>query len=115
MRSWKQPVNARSWRRVYYHVSDCPQVYVNVERDKSWPSVNLSDVYKLFSLSWAVRLLIISTVSAGSGKSTFKRKAIPNASGNLGQFYVRNSSGNMVPLSAVTSIQHRQVLNSRCI
>jgi len=26
---------------------------------------------------------------------------------NLGQFYVRNSSGNMVALSAITSIQHR--------
>jgi len=63
---------------------------------------------KLFSLSWAVRLLIISTVSAANGRSTFKRKAITERGlKTWASFYVRNSSGNMVPLSAITSIQHR--------
>jgi HAE1 family hydrophobic/amphiphilic exporter-1 len=86
-----------------------PQVYVNVERDKVLAQgVSLSDVYKTlqsfmggalinyfnrFGRQWQVYI---------QAEGDYRTRAE-----NLGQFYVRNSSGNMVPLSAVTSIQHR--------
>jgi HAE1 family hydrophobic/amphiphilic exporter-1 len=86
-----------------------PQVYVNVERDKVLTQgVNLSDVYKTlqsfmggalinyfnrFGRQWQVYI---------QAEGDYRTRAE-----NLGQFYVRNSSGGMVPLSAVTSIQHR--------
>jgi HAE1 family hydrophobic/amphiphilic exporter-1 len=90
-------------------LANVPQVYVNVERDKVLAQgVNLSDVYKTlqsfmggalinyfnrFGRQWQVYV---------QAEGDYRTRAE-----NLGQFYVRNSSGNMVPLSAVTSIQHR--------
>ncbi|PYU09652.1 MAG: hydrophobe/amphiphile efflux-1 family RND transporter, partial [Acidobacteria bacterium] len=86
-----------------------PQVYINVERDKVLTQgVNLSDVYKTlqsfmggalinyfnrFGRQWQVYI---------QAEGDYRTRAE-----NLGQFYVRNSAGNMVPLSAVTSVQHR--------
>jgi len=90
-------------------LANVPQVYVNVERDKVLAQgVNLGDVYKIlqsfmggalinyfnrFGRQWQVYI---------QAEGDFRTRAE-----NLGQFYVRNSSGSMVPLSAVTSIQHR--------
>jgi HAE1 family hydrophobic/amphiphilic exporter-1 len=86
-----------------------PQVFVNVERDKVLAQgVNLSDVYKTlqafmggafinyfnrFGRQWQVYI---------QAEGDYRTRAE-----NLGQFYVRNSVGNMVPLSAVTSIDRR--------
>jgi HAE1 family hydrophobic/amphiphilic exporter-1 len=86
-----------------------PQVFVNVERDKVLAQgVNLSDVYKTlqafmggafinyfnrFGRQWQVYI---------QAEGDYRTRAE-----NLGQFYVRNSAGNMVPLSAVISIDHR--------
>jgi hydrophobic/amphiphilic exporter-1 (mainly G- bacteria), HAE1 family len=86
-----------------------PQVYVNVQRDKVLAQgVNLSDVYKTlqafmggafinyfnrFGRQWQVYV---------QAEGDYRTRAE-----NLGQFYVRNNVGNMVPLSAVTSVEHR--------
>jgi len=86
-----------------------PQVFVNVERDKVLAQgVKLSDVYKTlqafmggtfinyfnrFGRQWQVYI---------QAEGDYRTRA-----DNLGQFYVRNSVGDMVPLSAVTSIEHR--------
>jgi HAE1 family hydrophobic/amphiphilic exporter-1 len=86
-----------------------PQVYVNVERDKVLAQgVKLSDVYTTmqafmggafinyfnrFGRQWQVY-----TQAEGQYRTRAE---------NLGQFYVRNDHGQMVPLSAVTSIQTR--------
>lgn len=86
-----------------------PQVFVNVDRDKVLTQgVNLSDVYKTiqafmggalinyfnsFGRQWQVYL---------QAEGDYRTRVE-----NLGQFYVRNSENGMVPLSAVTSIDHR--------
>jgi len=86
-----------------------PQVFVNVDRDKVLAQgVNLSDVYKTvqafmggtfinyfnrFGRQWQVYV---------QAEGAYRTRAE-----NLGQFYIRNSTGNMVPLSAVTSIARR--------
>jgi hydrophobic/amphiphilic exporter-1 (mainly G- bacteria), HAE1 family len=85
-----------------------PQVFVRVERDKILAQgVNLSDVYQTlqafmggtfinyfnrFGRQWQVYI---------QAEGDYRTRAE-----NLGQFYVRNSSGGMVPLSAVTSIEN---------
>jgi HAE1 family hydrophobic/amphiphilic exporter-1 len=86
-----------------------PQVFVNVQRDKVLAQgVNLGDVYKT-----------LQTFMGGAFINYFNRfgrqwQVYIQAEGeyrtraeNLGQFYVRNNVGNMVPLSAVISIDHR--------
>ena len=86
-----------------------PQVFVNVQRDKVLAQgVNLSDVYKTlqsfmggafinyfnrFGRQWQVYI---------QAEGDYRTRAE-----NLGQFYVRNSAGGMVPLSALISIDHR--------
>jgi HAE1 family hydrophobic/amphiphilic exporter-1 len=86
-----------------------PQVFVNVDRDKVLTQeVNLSDVYETiqafmggalinyfnsFGRQWQVYL---------QAEGDYRTRVE-----NLGQFYVRNSENGMVPLSAVTSIDHR--------
>jgi hydrophobic/amphiphilic exporter-1 (mainly G- bacteria), HAE1 family len=86
-----------------------PQVYVNVDRAKVLrQGVNLSDVYgtmqafmggvlvnyfNRFGRQWQVYL---------QAEGEFRTKAE-----NIGQFYVTNAVGGLVPLSAVTSIQSR--------
>jgi hydrophobic/amphiphilic exporter-1 (mainly G- bacteria), HAE1 family len=86
-----------------------PQVFVNVERDKVLTQgVNLSDVYKTlqafmggafinyfnrFGRQWQVYI---------QAEGDYRTRAE-----NLGQFYVRNDVGNMVPLSALISIDRR--------
>jgi HAE1 family hydrophobic/amphiphilic exporter-1 len=86
-----------------------PQVFVNVERDKVLAQgVNLNDVYKTlqafmggafinyfnrFGRQWQVYV---------QAEGNYRTRAE-----NLGQFYVRNSNGGMVPLAAVTSIDRR--------
>src|SRR6266404_3249692 len=86
-----------------------PQVFVNVQRDKVLAQgVNLGDVYKT-----------LQAFMGGAFINYFNRfgrqwKVYIQAEGdyrtraeNLGQFYVRNNIGNMVPLSAVISIDRR--------
>ena len=86
-----------------------PQVFVNVQRDKVLAQgVNLGDVYKTlqafmggafinyfnrFGRQWQVYI---------QAEGDYRTRAE-----NLGQFYVRNNVGNMVPLSAVISIDRR--------
>src|SRR5260370_5416662 len=53
----------------------------------------LINYFNRFGRQWQVYI---------EGEGDFRTRAE-----NVGQFYVRNSSGNMVPLSAVTSIQNR--------
>ena len=86
---------------------DVPQVFVDVDRDKVLKQgVALSDVYKTlqcfmggafvnyfnrFGRQWQIYV---------QAEGQYRTKAQ-----NFGQFHVRNSAGEMVPLSAVTSIR----------
>ena len=85
-----------------------PQVFAKVDRDKVLTQgVQLKDVYGT-----------LQTFMGGAFINYFNRfgrqwQVYTQAEGayrtraeNLGQFYVRNLNGNMVPLSAVTSIQN---------
>ena len=83
-----------------------PQVFVDVDRDKVLKQgVNLSDAYKTlqcfmggsfvnyfnrFGRQWQIYV---------QAEGEYRTKAE-----NLGQFYVRNNNGMMVPLSAITNI-----------
>ncbi len=86
-----------------------PQVYVDVDRDKALKQgVDIGQVYKTlqafmggafinyfnrFGRQWQVYL-------QAEGESRTRSE-------NLGQFYVRNDQGSMVPLSALTKIESR--------
>jgi hydrophobic/amphiphilic exporter-1 (mainly G- bacteria), HAE1 family len=86
-----------------------PQVFVKVDRDKVLKQgVSLSDVYRTlqcymggvfvnyfnrFGRQWQVYL---------EAEGEYRQKAE-----NLGQYYVRNRTGQMVPLSAVTTVEDR--------
>ena len=62
---------------------------------------------KHYRPSWAVILLTTSTGSDGPGRLTSKRKAITATDAkNVGQFYVRNSNGDPVPLDALATIKN---------
>ena len=85
-----------------------PQVFVDVDRDKVLKQgVTLQDVYQTlqcfmggafvnyfnrFGRQWQVYV---------QAEGEYRTEAE-----NLGQFYVRNNDGNMVPLAALTSIQY---------
>ncbi len=85
-----------------------PQMYIDVDRDKVLKQgVNLADVYKtlqcfmgsgfvnyfnLFGRQWQIFV---------QAEGEFR-----NDVDNVGQFYVRNSQGTMVPLSALTSVRN---------
>src|SRR4029450_336467 len=84
-----------------------PQVYVDVDRPRaSAQGVQLSDVYKT-----------LQTFMGGVLVNYFNRfgrqwQVYVQAEGdyrtraeNLGQFYVKNSEGKMVPLAAVTRVE----------
>jgi HAE1 family hydrophobic/amphiphilic exporter-1 len=86
-----------------------PQTFVNVDRDKVLKQgVNVSDVYQTlqtfmgayfvnyfnrFGRQWQVYV---------QAEGEYRTQA-----DQLGQFYVRNSKGDMVPLSALTSLEQR--------
>ena len=88
---------------------DVPQIAIDVDRDKVIKQgVQLSDVYQTlqafmggafvnffnrFGRTWQVYV---------QAEGDFRTQA-----DNVGRFYVRNSAGQMVPLSAVTSIRSR--------
>jgi hydrophobic/amphiphilic exporter-1 (mainly G- bacteria), HAE1 family len=85
-----------------------PQVFVDVDRDKVLKQgVNLADVYKTlqcfmggvfvnyfnrFGRQWQVYV---------QAEGDYRTKAT-----NLGQFFVRNNDGTMVPLAALTSVRN---------
>ncbi len=85
-----------------------PQMFIDVDRDKVLKQgVNLSDVYKtlqsfmgsgfvnyfnLYGRQWQIYV---------QAEGEFR-----NEIHEVGQFYVRNSQGNMVPLSALTSVRN---------
>jgi HAE1 family hydrophobic/amphiphilic exporter-1 len=85
-----------------------PQLYVDVDRDKVLKQgVNISDVYKVlqcfmgsgfinyfnrFGRQWQVFLQ-----AEGDYRTNIQ---------NIGQFYVRNSAGESVPLAALTSVRN---------
>ncbi len=88
---------------------DVPQVYVDVDRDKAMKQgVDIGEVYKT-----------LQAFMGGSFINYFNRfgrqwQVYIQAEGdyrtrteNLGQFYVRNDQGDMVPLSTLTSIESR--------
>jgi len=85
-----------------------PQQFVVVDRDKVIKQgVAINDVYRTIQALWrAVRQLLQSlrTPMAGlrGGRSEYRTK-----SENVGQFYVRNGAGDMVPLSALTRFESR--------
>ena len=86
-----------------------PQEYVDVDRDKV---LKLGVPLKMFTVrsrrSWAASSSITSIGLDGSGRFTSRRRAKYRAKAeNVGQFYVRNSKGENVPLSAVTTISAR--------
>lgn len=85
-----------------------PQLFVDVDRDKVLKQgVNIADVYKVlqsfmgsgfinyfnrFGRQWMVYIQ-----AEGDYRTNIS---------NIGQFYVRNSAGNTVPLSALTSVRN---------
>ena len=86
-----------------------PQIYIHVDYEKALKqSVSVSDIYET-----------IQTFMGGSFINYFNRfgrqwQVYLQAEGeyrtnsdNLGQFYVRNSNNDMVPLSALAWIEHR--------
>jgi HAE1 family hydrophobic/amphiphilic exporter-1 len=91
------------------HLPSVPQIFVNVDRDKVLKQgVNLSEVYRTmqafmggyfinffnrFGRQWQVYV---------EAEGDYRTR--PE---NLGLFYVRNARGESVPLSAVTTIEHR--------
>ncbi len=91
------------------HLPNVPQIFVNVDRDKVLKQgVPLSDVYKTlqafmggyfvnyfnrFGRQWQVYI---------EADDEYRARAE-----NIGQFYVRNSRGEAVPLSAFVNIEHR--------
>ena len=90
-------------------VPNVPQLFVNVDRDKVFKlGVPLNDVYRT-----------IQTFMGGSFVNYFNRfgrqwQVYVEAEGdyrtkaeNVGQFYVRNNQGGMVPLSALSNIESR--------
>ena len=87
-----------------------PQIFVDVDRDKALKQgVDLHRRLRhAAGLHGRRTSSTTSTASAGSGRSTCRPKATTaRGAEQLGQFYVRNSEGNMVPLSALTSIEQR--------
>ena len=61
-----------------------------------------------FRLSWAGCSSTTSTNSAVPGRCMWKRKLLTASNvENVGQFYVRNNRGGMVPLSALTKFESR--------
>ena len=94
-----------------------PRIFVNVDRDKVLKQgVDLSQVFRT-----------LQTFMGGYFINYFNRfgrqwQVFVQAEGeyrtnaeNLGQFFVRNSKGESVPLSALTSITSRSVRNSPCV
>lgn len=86
-----------------------PQIFVDVDRDKALKQgVEISQVYRT-----------LQAFMGGTFVNYFNRfgrqwQSYLQAEGeyrgdpeNLGKFYVRNSAGQMVPLSALTRIEHR--------
>ena len=89
------------------YLPDVPQEFVDVDRDKvTRQGVNIGDVYQTlqafmggylvnyfnrFGRQWQVYV---------EAEGEFRDRAR-----NIGQFYVANNSGQMVPLSAVTSVR----------
>ena len=85
-----------------------PQVFVEVDRDKVLKQgVHLQDVYQTLQCFMGGSSSTTSTASAASGRSTSRPRAtIRTKAENLGQFYVRNDAGNMVPLTALTDVRN---------
>ena len=93
-----------------------PQLFVDVDRDKVLKQgVNIADVYKVlqsfmgsgfinyfnrFGRQWQVYVQ-----AEGDYRTNID---------NIGQFYVRNSEGDTVPLSALTSVRNITARNSPC-
>jgi len=91
------------------HLPNVPQIFVEVDRDKAFKQgVNLNDVYRTlqtfmggyfvnyfnrFGRQWQVYV---------EAENEFRGKAE-----NVGLFYVRNSHGESVPLSALTKTESR--------
>jgi HAE1 family hydrophobic/amphiphilic exporter-1 len=103
----KRPELAKSL--ITLHLPDVPQLFVNVDRDKVLKQgVSLAEVYRTmqafmggyfinffnrFGRQWQVYV---------EAEGDYRTR--PE---NLGLFYVRNARGESVPLSAVTTIEHR--------
>ena len=87
-----------------------PQKFVDVDREKVLKQgVPLNDVYRTIQafmggyvrqLLQPVRPAVASAMSRP--KATYRAKL-----DNVGQFYVRNNKGEMVPLSALTNVRSR--------
>ena len=90
-------------------LASVPQVYVNVERDKVLTQgADLSDVYKTLQAFMGGALINYFNRFGRQWQVYVQAEGdYRTRSENLGQFYVRNSAGGMVPLSAVTSIDRR--------
>jgi HAE1 family hydrophobic/amphiphilic exporter-1 len=85
-----------------------PQVFARVDRDKVLTQgVQLKDVYgTLQTFMGGAFINYFNRFGRQWQVYTQAEGAYRTRADNLGQFYVRNLNGNMVPLSAVTSIQN---------
>ena len=84
-----------------------PQLFADVDRDKALKQgVALADVYQTLQTFLGGCTSTTSTASAGSGASSSRPKPTDRTSPeDIGQFYVRNNDGEMVPLSSFATMQ----------
>ena len=90
-------------------LSSVPQEFVNVDRDKVLKQgVTINDVYQTIQ-AYMGGLFINYFNQFGRTWQVYVEAEAPYRSntGNLGQFYVRNNQGRMVPLSAVARFETR--------
>ena len=85
-----------------------PQQFVAVDRDKVLKQgVDIKDVYRTIQAFMGGRSSTTSTVRPPVAGVCRGRGRIPRRAENVGQFYVRNRDGDMVPLSALTRFESR--------
>jgi len=91
------------------YIPSTPQKYVYVDKEKVMKQgVNLSDVYNTLQ-TFMGGLLVNYFNDFGRTWQVYLEAEAPYRAnlGNVGQFYVRNSRGEMVPLSALTRFESR--------
>jgi HAE1 family hydrophobic/amphiphilic exporter-1 len=86
-----------------------PQAYINVDRDKVLKQgVELADVYK--TLQCYMGGIFVNYFNRFGRQWQVYVEAegeYRNSAGDLGQYYVRNRAGNMVPLTALATVENR--------
>ena len=91
------------------YIPSTPQKYVYVDKEKVLKQgVNLNDVYATLQAFMGGSFVNYFNQFGRAWQVYVEAEALYRSSlDNVGQFYVRNSSGQMVPLSALTRFESR--------